>query len=756
MASAVPDFLSGWTPGFWSALGLGLALGVYFRGWRRLHRVLPERFPGWRAAAFAAGTVAVAVAEWSPLDAWAAFLLSAHMVQHLLLVLVAAPLLLLGSPFLPLLRGLPRPVARDALAPFLNAPELRRLGHRMTHPVTGWLALTGGLVVWHVPAAFDAALRSPFWHGVEHATFFLGALLFWWPVVRPFPSRAVWPLWTVPPYLLAADLVNSALAAVLTFSERVLYPTYATAPRLFGTTALGDQSLAGMVMWVPGSLVFLVPAVLTAIRWLSPEASLVAPGGVVRPAAGGLHQGSTGGQADGRGRWLGAFPARLGVRRGAQAVAFALAAWVIQDGFFGAQEASSNPAGGLAWNGVRALALLGLLVVGNVFCFACPFMLPRELARRLGGGRRAWPRLLRGKWLAVVLLLLFFWASEAWELWNRPSATAALVLGYFAVCLAVDSVFQGASFCRYVCPIGQFTMTASLASPAEVTVRSLATCADCTTHDCLRGNPQTRARGCELGLWLPRKSGNLDCTFCLDCARACPHENVLLEFRSPARSLWTDTVRSGVGRLSARWDIAAVALVLVLSGVSGSAVMTAPVSEWISAGSDSGFSGRGPRTALFQWGVAGAVPATALGMVLMLGRGWSGRLVSFRTLACRMILATVPVGLALWTAHLSGHLMLAGAGELPGRWLPDLVRRGVVGAGAAEAVLAFQTLVLGLGWLLTLYVGWRIARDLAPPSRNALRLFLPWGIWTGAIYGVGLWCLVQPMPLRGVIRIPLP
>ncbi|MBN8247739.1 MAG: cytochrome c oxidase assembly protein [Verrucomicrobia bacterium] len=757
MSPAATDFLSGWTPGFWSTLGLGLALGVYLRGWRRLHRMLPERFPGWRAVAFAAGIFAVAVAEWSPLDAWAAFLLSAHMVQHLLLVLVAAPLLLLGAPFLPLLRGLPRPVARDALAPFLNAPELRRLGHRMTHPVTGWLALTGGMVVWHVPAAFDAALRSPFWHGVEHATFFLGALLFWWPVVRPFPSRPVWPLWTVPLYLLAADLVNSALAAVLTFSERVLYPTYAAAPRLFGSTALGDQSLAGILMWVPGSMVFLIPAVLTAIRWLSPEASLVVPGGVGKPSAARQSFRELPEVPDGRrGRRVGAFVARLGVRRSVQAVALALAAWVIVDGFFGAPDAASNAAGGLAWNGVRALALLGLLVVGNVFCFACPFMLPRELARRFGGGRRPWPRLLRGKWLAVALLMLFFWAYEAWDLWNRPAATAALVLGYFTACLAVDSVFQGASFCRYVCPIGQFTMVASLASPAEVTVQSPATCADCTTHDCLRGNPQTRARGCELGLWLPKKSGSLDCTFCLDCARACPHDNVTLEFRSPARSLVTDTVRSGVGRLSARWDVAALALVLVLAGVSGAAVMTAPVSEWISAGSDSGSSGRGLRTALFQWGAAGAIPAAVLGMALMLGRRWSGRPVSFRTLACRLILSTVPVGLALWTAHLTGHLMLAGAGELPGRWLPDVVRRGITGEGMAVALLAFQTLLLGLGWLLTLYAGWQIARDLAPPFRSALRLFLPWGVWTGAIYGVGLWCLVQPMPLRGVMNIPLP
>jgi len=756
MSSAAPDFLIGWTPGFWSALGLGLALAVYFRGWNCLRRVLPERFPGWRAVAFAFGILAVAVAEWSPLDRWSAFLLSAHMVQHLLLTLVAAPMLLLGAPFLPLLRGLPRPVARDALAPFLNAPELRRLGHFLTHPVTGWLALTLAMVVWHVPAAFDAALRSPFWHGVEHATFFGGALLFWWPVVRPFPSRPVWPLWTVPLYLLAADIVNSALAAVLTFSERVLYPTYAVAPRLFGTTALGDQSLAGILMWVPGSLLFLIPAVLTAIQWLSPGGSLVAPGAIgTRGGARRSVQILSAANRSPRRRRPGLFFTELRVRRGFQALALAMAGWVIADGLFGSRDAASNVAGGVAWNGVRALVLVGLLAAGNVFCFACPFMLPRELARRLGGVRRAWPRALRGKWLAVVLLLLFFWAYEAWDLWNRPAATAVLVLGYFVVCAAVDSMFHGASFCKYVCPIGQFTMVSSLASPAEVTLRSPEVCASCRTHECLRGGEQ--GRGCELGLWIPKKTGNLDCTFCLDCVRACPHDNVTVAFRSPVRSLVLDDVRSGIGRLSTRWDLAVLALVLTLSGVAGAALMTGSVSEWTAAGTNGIGSGqREWRVAIFQVGVAGAFPVAALAIALWLGRWWSGGVVSFHTLACRLSVATVPVGVALWTAHLVGHLVMSGAGESPGRWLPEIVRRMVAGDGTGEALLAFQTLLLGAGWLLTLDAGGRISRDLLPSSRAALRLFLPWAGWTGAIYGAGLWCLVQPMPLRGVVNIPLP
>ena len=95
----------------------------------------------------------------------------------------------------------------------------------MTHPVICWIVMAVTLCAWHVPAAFDLALRSPGWHKVEHACFFGASLLFWWPVVRPFPAIRSWPLWSVPLYLLAADLLNTALSAILTFSDHVLYPT---------------------------------------------------------------------------------------------------------------------------------------------------------------------------------------------------------------------------------------------------------------------------------------------------------------------------------------------------------------------------------------------------------------------------------------------------------------------------------------------------------------------------------------------------
>jgi polyferredoxin len=238
-------------------------------------------------------------------------------------------------------------------------------------------------------------------------------------------------------------------------------------------------------------------------------------------------------------------------RRLAQGVTLVVAVAVVADGLLGPQMSPMNLAGVIPWTYWRGFTVVALLVAGNLFCLACPFMLPRALARWLVAPlqlvRRQWPRRLRSKWLAVTLLVAFFWAYEVLDLWDSPWWTAWLIIAYFAAALIVDALFQGASFCKYVCPIGQFQFIQSLVSPFEVRVREPQACARCTTHDCLRGNPQRR--GCELDLFLPRKVGNLDCTFCLDCVYACPHDNVGIVARLPGETLADDGVRSGIGSL---------------------------------------------------------------------------------------------------------------------------------------------------------------------------------------------------------------
>ena len=786
-----------------------VAAVLYLRGWRVLHRVLSDRFPVWRLCAFLGGVAAVLLALASPLDAFAGLLLSAHMLQHLLLLSVAPPLILLGAPLLPLLRGLPRAFARDGVGPFLVWPPLRRFGQALTHPVVGWLAMALSLCAWHVPAAFDLALRSPSWHKVEHACFLGGALLFWWPVIRPFPSRPHWPLWTVPLYLLAADIVNTGLCAVLTFSDRVLYPAYENVPRVFGTTALSDQITAGLIMWVPGSLVFLIPATVVTIQYLSPGQRMVRPvrvtaseratpsgrglldwgshsarkldalhtlraegepltsrqriecvqlAGAVekRPSTGRGHRPFDLLRVPLIGRFLRAQSGRRILQTGLLVIAFA----VMADGFFGGRVGSTSLAAVAPWTWWRALTVVALLAAGNLFCMACPFMLPRELGRRLGLKQRAWPRALRSKWLAVGLLLLFFWAYEAFGLWHRPMWTAWLILGYFAAAFVVDAFFRGASFCKYVCPIGQFQFINSLVSPLEVKVRQPQVCANCRTHDCLAGN-QTH-RGCETELHLPHKSGNLDCTFCLDCVRACPHDNIGLLAVAPGADLVRDPQRSSLGRLSRRADVAALALLLVFGAFAGAAAMAGSVTMWWNRlMSQTGLVS--PRVVDASFFVVALVlaPVIALGGAIVLGRHAARPSTSTRELLCRFSLALVPLGAAMWAAHFLFHFLIGyGAAwailqQTAGDWGlhflgPPNWRMSSLGVNA-DSLLVLQTLLLDAGLLMSLYVGWRIARDLAPRLLPALRLLAPWACVAFGLYAIGIWIFLQPMQMRGMI-----
>ncbi len=147
-----------------------------------------------------------------------------------------------------------------------------------------------------------------------------------------------------------------------------------------------------------------------------------------------------------------------------------------------------------------------------------------------------------------MLITVFFWAYEQFALWDSPRMTAFLLLAYILGALVVDSIFEGASFCKYVCPIGQFNFVASMVSPLELGAKSQAVCASCETRDCIRGNETQR--GCELELYIPQKVGNLDCTLCMDCVKACPHDNIAITAQTPVRDLLRDPIRSSLRRLS--------------------------------------------------------------------------------------------------------------------------------------------------------------------------------------------------------------
>src|ERR1700722_14519511 len=240
--------LTSWSFPFWATSGLLASALLYLRGFRKIRRTRPHLFPSWRAWCFLGGLLSLYIAIGSPIDALDDVLLSAHMTQHLIFMSVAPPLLLLGSPVVPFLRSLPRWLLRGILGPLFRMAWLHRLFRILTHPVFAWLAMNIAYLGWHIPQAYELALRSPGWHEVEHACFLGTSLLFWFPVIQPWPSMSRWARWAMLPYLVGADLVNTALAAFLTFVGRVIYPSYAAGPRVFGLSALSDQVAAGAFM----------------------------------------------------------------------------------------------------------------------------------------------------------------------------------------------------------------------------------------------------------------------------------------------------------------------------------------------------------------------------------------------------------------------------------------------------------------------------------------------------------------------------
>ncbi len=251
---------------------IALTALLYLRGWRTARKTRPHHLTVWTAVSFLAGLAALWVALASPIDALDDYLLAAHMIQHFLLMSIVPPLLLLGNPAVPLLRGLPRPIVTHLLAPILRRPWFQPLAHAAGNPIVAWLAMNLAYLGWHVPAAFELTLRSERVHDFEHLCFLGTSILFWSIIIAPWPATVRLPRWAVIPYLLSADLVNTMLSAFLTFSGRVLYPSYAAAPRVTHLTPLQDQAAAGAEMWVLNSFVFLIPATLIIIHLLSPKA----------------------------------------------------------------------------------------------------------------------------------------------------------------------------------------------------------------------------------------------------------------------------------------------------------------------------------------------------------------------------------------------------------------------------------------------------------------------------------------------------
>ena len=467
--------------------------------------------------------------------------------------------------------------------------------------------------------------------------------------------------------------------------------------------------------------------------------------------------------------WLGKFLHWRGSRITMQVPLFALSLIMIAHAFWGPQLAPKNLAALLTWVHFRGLVVLVILLAGNLFCMACPFMLPRELARQWITPRWEWPRTLRNKWLAIVLFVLVLFAYELLDLWSNPLWTGMLIVTYFAAALIVDSLFRRASFCKYVCPVGQFNFLSSTLSPLEVAVRDKAICGDCETKDCIRGaqgatntSPEHYQlpivqRGCELALFQPRKVGNLDCTFCLDCVYACPHDNVGILARLPAEQLAMTGTRSGIGRVERRFDFTVLATIFTFGALLNAFAMISPVyalEQWISE-----FTGL-----RVEWPILAGIftvalvlePAILLGAAAVATRYCTGSRDSILTIVNHFARSLVPIGFGIWLAHYGFHFLTGFLTVIPVAQNATLQSFGwaLLGeplwqlSGLPESVVfPMEVGFLGLGLLGSWIVAWSIARDVMP--RRAVSGFVPWALLHLLLLAAALWIMTQPMDMRG-------
>ena len=255
-------------PAIISAILVTTAL-IYLRGWLSLRNAFPNLIPGWRLASFVSGLFSVWVALASPLATLDHRSLTIHMMKHLLLMTVAAPLILAGAPVFTLACGLPKLFIKSH--PSFSGLPAQWLNRFLVHTELCWLASTAAVIGWHLPVAFQLGMRSQWVHDLEDVSFLIAGLLFWWPIVQPSPGATRSPRWSMVFYLFLATLPCDILSAFLVFCNRLVYSFYLSTPHLFSLPPLEDQECAGALMWVWTTFAYLIPAVAITVHMLSPS-----------------------------------------------------------------------------------------------------------------------------------------------------------------------------------------------------------------------------------------------------------------------------------------------------------------------------------------------------------------------------------------------------------------------------------------------------------------------------------------------------
>jgi polyferredoxin len=459
---------------------------------------------------------------------------------------------------------------------------------------------------------------------------------------------------------------------------------------------------------------------------------------------------------------------------------FLAAALLIYDGFTGEQLASRNLATVSAWVHYRGLVILALLLAGNLFCMGCPFTLPRTLAKRLAGSGKRFPRLLRNKWLAISGLFLIFWLYEVTDMWASPLLTAWMILAYFVASFALELLFSESPFCKYVCPLGAFNFAYSTLSPLQIGVRDPKTCQTCIGKECINGSYSAQpvilveqhgahqpvrhdshgVLGCGTLLYAPQIKSNMDCTFCLDCARACPHDNVILGVRSPLREL--ETPRS----LPRRWDVNFLLVALAFMGMVNAFGMVPPVYALLRQMA----LALGTEAEWLLLLIIFFIGSVALPALLSIGAAWLANALTgrkrrpflLRDTFAAFAPAFVPIGAGIWAAHYGFHFAIGALAIVP-VFHNFLLDHGVtifgtqvnwrLGAIAdAEQFAIVQVMLLIGGYLLSLILARRIAVREYGAARAQLA-FLPYALLFLALLLAAFFIFSQPMEMRGTVEL---
>ncbi|MBE0691092.1 MAG: FesM [Anaerolineae bacterium] len=452
----------------------------------------------------------------------------------------------------------------------------------------------------------------------------------------------------------------------------------------------------------------------------------------------------------------------------------AVAIALIIDGFTGPPEAARNLATVAPWVQYRGLVVIALLLVGNLFCMGCPFTLPRTLAKRLSLRGRRFPHILRNKWLAVASLFGLFFIYEWLDLWASPALTAWVIVAYFVASFALEAFFTESAFCKYVCPLGTFNFVYSTVSPSQIAVKNADVCASCGGNECINGSyastPVIRVDtipvagtgdtidktvtdgpqgtlGCGTLLFAPQISSNLDCTFCLDCVRACPHANIGLMVRTPGREL------AQPDAWQRRWDISLLPVMLTFIGLTNAFAMVPPVYElqrWL-------VETLGLRSELLVLLLIFTVgnlllPALAVGVAGQIGRLLTNtrKQHSLRMTVAAFAPTFVPLGFGIWFAHYSFHFLIAPLSiipviqeflGMPGAW------EQFSGGLSVDTIGLLQVIVLLGGWLWSVWLAQRAALRLY--GRRGFLGQLPWMLLLLVLLLIAVQIFAQPMEMRG-------